>query len=299
MLNQLTTLIKRSPPAALLILLLLIMVFGLLGAMQLQGLSQMMSLELKSVIDSFADENTLQKRNFLRWAAIINQVSTFLLPALVFAYFAQQHAWFSFLKLHKNPHFRNILLGTLMLLFFMPIAQYAFYLNKQLPLPEWAVSMEDGVNNLISGLLQMDSTTELLFNLVTIALVPALAEEFLFRGVIQQKLAEYSRRPELSIWIAAIVFSAMHGQFEGFFARMLLGASLGYLLFWTQNLWVPIIAHFVHNGVQVLAAYAYKEEIAALSPENSEPVSVWIVGLCLIFVIGIGWLMRNSSQERA
>ena len=121
MLHQLTAIIKRSPPAALLLLLLLILVFSLFGALQLQGLSQWMGLEMTKVMEFFAEENTLHTRNYLRWSAIINQVFTFLLPALAFAYLAHQRNWIDFLKLSKAPLLRNITLGVLLLLFFMSI----------------------------------------------------------------------------------------------------------------------------------------------------------------------------------
>jgi len=51
--------------------------------------------------------------------------------------------------------------------------------------------------------------------------------------------------------------SLMHWQFEGFFVRQLLGALFGYLLYWSGSLWLPIIVHFVFNGLQIVAQYAY------------------------------------------
>lgn len=296
MLNQLSIEIKRSPVMALLVLLLLLLLFAALGLLQIQGLSQLTGLDLESVMKNMSENNTPSKRNFLRWTAIINQLSTFLLPALLFAYLAYQRDWVRFLRLHIPPRLLHINWGIWLLLFLMPVAQYAFHLNKQIPLPEWMSSMEEEVTSLVTGLLVMDTPAELLLNLLTIAVIPALAEEFLFRGVLQQKIAAFSRRPVLAIWVTAMIFSAFHGQFEGFLARLLLGAALGYLLYWTKNLWIPIIAHCVHNGLQVMGAYIYREQLDQLTPENSEPISIWIALLCAIFVLGIGRLLQAPKQ---
>jgi len=82
---------------------------------------------------------------------------------------------------------------------------------------------------------------EVVINLLVIAILPALGEELVFRGVIQQKIAEQIS-VHGAIWLTAILFSTIHLQFQGFLPRMLLGAVLGYLFFWSKNLWIPIFA---------------------------------------------------------
>jgi hypothetical protein len=47
-------------------------------------------------------------------------------------------------------------------------------------------------------------------------------------------------------------------QFYGFIPRTLLGVLFGYLFIWSGSLWIPIILHFVFNGISVLAAYFYE-----------------------------------------
>ena len=39
---------------------------------------------------------------------------------------------------------------------------------------------------------------------------------------------------------------------------MLLGALFGYLLVWSGSLWLPILAHFMNNGVAVVTAYVFQ-----------------------------------------
>ena len=134
----------------------------------------------------------------------------------------------------------------------------------------------------------MNSPGELLFNLVLVAVLPAIGEELVFRGIIQQKIEEKYRNGHLAIWATAFFFSVMHLQFEGLFPRMILGAVLGYIFYWTRNLWIPVIAHFIINALQVLAKYYYTEQFQKLDINGvSEPK--WVVGLlslCILIVIG-------------
>jgi membrane protease YdiL (CAAX protease family) len=72
-------------------------------------------------------------------------------------------------------------------------------------------------------------------------------------------------------------------QFFGFIPRVLLGALFGYLYYWSGNLTLAIIAHFVNNGVSVLAMYFYQQgafEFDLESPESA-PASVVIVSAAL------------------
>jgi membrane protease YdiL (CAAX protease family) len=62
------------------------------------------------------------------------------------------------------------------------------------------------------------------------------------------------------MWLTAIVFSAIHMQFEGFFPRIILGLVLGYLMMWSGNIAYPMIAHFVNNAVQVILQYFVRND---------------------------------------
>jgi len=72
----------------------------------------------------------------------------------------------------------------------------------------------------------------------------------------------------LGIWISAILFSALHMQFYGFIPRMFLGVLFGYLLVWSGSMWLPIIAHFINNGVAVVIMYLIDKDM--LNPDLEE-----------------------------
>ncbi len=94
-----------------------------------------------------------------------------------------------------------------------------------------------------------------LVNLLMIAILPAIGEEFFFRGILQRLFSEWFKNIHVAIFITAFIFSAIHFQFFGFFPRFLLGLYLGYLFYWSGNLWIPIVVHFINNALVVILAY--------------------------------------------
>ena len=132
-------------------------------------------------------------------------------------------------------------------------------------------SLEAEANETLISLIRMDSLSEWIINILLIAILPALGEELVFRGVIQQYGYRFFKNPHWSVWLSAVLFSAIHMQFEGFVPRFLLGLLLGYLFLWTKNLWYPIFVHFINNALMVTLAFFIPEEelnLDALGPEE-------------------------------
>jgi len=73
----------------------------------------------------------------------------------------------------------------------------------------------------------MNSVADLLINLLIIAVLPAIGEELLFRGVIQRELVKVMDNPHIAILLASIIFSAVHMQIQGFLPKLIIGLILG------------------------------------------------------------------------
>jgi membrane protease YdiL (CAAX protease family) len=119
----------------------------------------------------------------------------------------------------------------------------------------WAKEKEESAATLTEMMTHFDSLGEVVLAMVGIAILPAIGEELVFRGLIQNEFYRGTKNIHVSIWISAILFSAIHIQFYGFIPRMLLGALFGYLYFWSGNLSIAILAHFVNNAFSVLGIY--------------------------------------------
>jgi uncharacterized protein len=145
--------------------------------------------------------------------------------------------------------------------------------------------------------LKMETTQDLLINLLVIAVVPAIGEELLFRGVLQRLFQELTKNIHLTVFLSAAIFSAIHMQFYGFLPRMFLGVLFGYMLVWTGNIWVPVLAHFINNGAAVFFAWlASKNEM----PFNQDTIGAESGDLAVaigsaLAVIMLMMLMKKQS----
>lgn len=137
---------------------------------------------------------------------------------------------------------------------------------------EWAVAKEKELEQMTLRLMEHN----LPLNLLVVAVLPGICEEVLFRGFVQSQLQRIAK-PGVAIWLQAALFSAIHLQFQGFLARMLIGGALGYLRRWSGSLWPCIVAHFVNNAVNVLIAYlALQGTLPSNLIQHDYVVPVWI-----------------------
>jgi hypothetical protein len=146
------------------------------------------------------------------------------------------------------------------------------------------------------------STGGLITNLLVMALVAALSEELFFRGLLQRMFIQNRMNAHVAIMLTAILFSAFHLQFFGFVPRLFLGIILGYLYHITQNLWVPIAAHFCNNAIAVLGAHYYGDEMMNNPAQNApggETIGLSFALLSFVLVIGqLYFLQRFMNRIR-
>ncbi|MBR5451787.1 MAG: CPBP family intramembrane metalloprotease [Clostridia bacterium] len=102
------------------------------------------------------------------------------------------------------------------------------------------------------GNIDMDMGIKSLFlNLVTIAVIPALFEEFAYRGIFMGLLRKKLSCPA-SIIISAAAFGLIHGNFAQMPFAFLMGLLLGYLYAASGSLWVPMLVHLLNNSYSVI-----------------------------------------------
>ena len=184
----------------------------------------------------------------------------FILPVNGFAYlFRSEKTAFLNLKKVNSLSLVTALTICVLALPFIGILQ-EWNTNMVLPagwegIEEWMKEKEKTAEEITSAFFVDKSFGSFLINLFVIAFMAALSEELFFRGFLQRLFIENKINVHLAIWITAILFSAIHVQFYGFFARMVLGAILGYLYLYSGSLWTPILAHFVNNAFAVFLVH--------------------------------------------
>lgn len=103
--------------------------------------------------------------------------------------------------------------------------------------------------------------------LIGLALIPAIGEEFMFRGYLMSLFSQRSNYHN-GIAISALIFALVHFNFTNFFYYFVLGVVMGYVYYWGRNLVFSIIIHFVNNAL-VLFGYMF-----AISNDVSEDLQL-------------------------
>ena len=164
---------------------------------------------------------------------------------------------------------------------------------------EWAFAKEEELRELTEYLTRFESFGGLLIGLLVIAVLPAVGEELVFRGIAQRRFYTLVGNPHLAIWLAAFIFSAIHFQFFGFFPRLLLGALFGYIYYWSGNLWYAIFAHFVNNGFTLVMLYLYQQGSVDMDIESTDSVS-WSMAVAALVACGAFlWFFKQRTDQPA
>jgi len=163
-----------------------------------------------------------------------------------------------------------------------------------------ARELEDRAQVLTKFLTRFNSTTRFLVGVLVIAVVPAISEELVFRGVIQRNLVQWFGSRHAGVWLAAAIFSAIHFQFFGFVPRFVLGLILGYLYEWSGNILVPMVAHFTQNAFQLLLLYVQQRDWTATSfdPDSTDSLPwPWVLASVLVTGYLLYWLHQRGQAE--
>ncbi len=249
--------------AAIFIILISALIFSIIGIV----LSiPILGLDLSTLMTLIETQNE-SNIGFMKYLQTIISLGTFVVPPFIIAYVLNGEIA-KYLSLYKNPQLFSILLVALIMIMAIPFINFMAEWNSKLSFPESLSNIENfmktaekDAEKLTLAFLKADGIGTLFINLFVIALIPAVGEELLFRGIFQKIFTDWTRNAHVGVWIAAFLFSAMHFQFYGFVPRMLMGAFFGYLLVWSKNIWLPIAAHFVNNAFAVTAFYLMDKSV--------------------------------------
>lgn len=210
----------------------------------------------------------------LKLVQTFSAIGTFIIPPFILAWLFSVRP-LEYLSLDRSTQKNSLFLVAIIMVVATPLVNFLGETNAQMHFPEFLKGVEEWMRDsekkaaeLTKIFLDMKTPGDLFFNLFMIALLPAIGEELVFRGVVQKIFHQWSRNAHVAVWTTAILFSAMHMQFYGFMPRMLLGAMLGYMLVWSGSLWLPMLAHFINNGAAVVLTYLFQHNLSTINPDE-------------------------------
>ena len=291
-----------SPFGKLVLLFGLIIVFAITVALFGLLLGRLFfGISLSEISQFVSNPSTPQAVSFLKFYQALNQIGIFVLPALLFSFLTSGDSY-KYLSLNKLPQLISILIGAIIMYSILPFNNYLDEINRNISLPEflstveeWMVNKENQARKITEIFLNANTISGLLINILVVAVVPAIGEELLFRGVLIKLLKSLFGNIHFAVIVSSIIFSAIHMQFYGFLPRLMLGLILGYLFIFTNNLWVPIFAHFVNNASSAIIYYLHQNNYIKISMDNfgTTTNSVYVIGSLLITV----WLLMIVYQK--
>jgi len=195
--------------------------------------------------------------------------------------------------------FTGIVVVTILMLGFILFNSLIVYLNMNTHFPEFLSGLEKALREkedelmlLTQYITDFDNGLEFLVALLVIGIMAGWGEEYLFRGILQPKMHQYTGNVHLGVWLTAFIFSAIHLQFYGLLPRMFLGALFGYLYVYSGSLIYPIIAHTLNNALTVTMVYLGKLGLVDFDLDGPSEI-YWpyvLLGL-VIFVVGFKYFM--------
>jgi len=215
-----------------------------------------------------------------------------------------------YLKINFYPGHTVTFLVCLLMVLSLPMNNFFTYLNNLIDLnevfpsaQEYMEDMEVRAEGLFERFLSVSGIWPLLVNIFVVAVVPAVGEEVLFRGVLQNIFIRWTKNTFLGVLITSLAFALLHFQFLSVLPRFVLGMVLGYIFVWTRSLWMPIIAHFVNNAFAVVYYYfmyngSLGDRLENMGKPYNDPAYAFlsaVIILILLFVIRI--IMKDKKSQ--
>lgn len=246
-------------------------------------------------VTHFFGEN---QRESLLFISAIQDVLLFALPAILMAYIVTAKDAWQLLGISEG--FSMIAIGGAILAFFMglPALNQIVAYNAEIKIPDASLETlfrewEASAAATTTVLLDTTSVGGLVSGILIVGIATGLCEELFFRGCLQRLMVYFKVNSHIAVWSAACVFSLAHFQFYGFFPRLLLGAFFGYLLLWTNSIWVPAICHALNNSLVVIFTWVKNRGITVgnideIGVSSGFPLIALLSAFCVIIFLTIG-----------
>lgn len=220
-------------------------------------------------------------------------MAIFIVPSFLFCRSIEQNSM-KFLGLTHPTKWYNYLFIIILIILALPVSSWLMELNQNIHLPanfkdfETLLRGDEAFAKLqMEAFVNANTISQLLFNIVIVAVIPAISEEIFFRGCLQNFVRMCFYNVHVSVIFTAIIFSAIHGDYFGFLPRFMFGLVLGYAFAYSGNIWVSIVGHFLNNCITIVAYFIAQSnpEITFLKDDYCFPIIFTIIGFIGIVVI--------------
>lgn len=245
--------------------------------------------------------------NQMRLLTMGGQIMLMLLPTLLFARYVYPVHITQILRV-KFPKQKEIWIFIAGLILLTPLLQsYLFLQNYFLdkvadlfPILRKLMNILDQLDKMVEQtygeLLKATSVFEASFVIFVVAIIPALCEEILFRGLVQKSF-EQKFKPYFSIFITSLFFGLYHFNPYGLVALVALGFYFGFAAYKSDSIFIPMILHFINNFLAVIAFLVLgSDELMGTNIKHDSSVLPQIFVFLITLVLFTGFIFFVSKS---
>jgi uncharacterized protein len=239
--------------------------------------------------------------SFAQIANVVGTFFMFFLPIVLFVFICYRRRLWAGFSRHFN--WQQIALGFLIMLMANYLAGPFEDISKNLlakfpAINAKAMAAEDLYMQAVKSMSNIKGWGQFFVAAFVVALFPAIFEEVFFRGGIQNFFTRWTKQPLIVIVFSSLLFSLIHASYYLFISRFILGMALGLLFYYTKNIWVNIIAHFVNNLLALAALfYTNLNNKAAEFNANELKLPIWSIFITGTILYVLFVLLKKVSKE--
>lgn len=235
----------------------------------------------------------------IRLLTMAGQLLCILLPTLILARLLSRNI--SSVFGWRIPSVSETLYAVLGLFFLQQMFQIYLFFQDMIPLPDAVRHILDPFKKMIEEmfheLVQAESLPELVFVILVVAVVPAIVEELLFRGLIQRSFEKSFSGIHAAV-LAGTIFGLYHFNPFAVVPLVGLGCYFGFLRYRSRSIIVAMTAHFLNNALAAIAVYFQMESEMIIGAKESLDRNVGAVVIQLLLYFSL-FLMAFFAYLRS
>lgn len=226
----------------------------------------------------------------------IGHFGIFTAPALLFAYLAHPRP-LAYLGLRTPGRHAHWSLVALITLGAIPVILAVGGWMRLFDFGETANRLHAQSEALTKKMMNIKSGGQLAVAMVVMALLPAVGEELMFRGVLMRFMARRSRTMLFPVALSAVMFALFHfSNPYGLLPIFGMGVLLALVYYWTRSLLCSMVMHFLFNASQILLYYLANRSATVKAAVDTERLpAVWLLASAAVFVVAIWMLWRART----
>ncbi len=143
----------------------------------------------------------------------------------------------------------------------------------------------------IQTLVDLTGVGGFFIEMIAIAILPALCEEFALRGVVLGTTRRFG--DGFAIFLSAAIFGLMHGNLVQIPFAFIGGLVLGYVVVATGSMWPAILIHLANNFMSFLADWV----IQMASTLSNVIMFFYYLIFCVLGLIGFVLLLKRCPES--